>query len=69
MSCCDPEVARYDHHGCCGCGPVCCGPEGFVRRFISKEEKTEYLERYKEELEKEIAGVNERIQEIKRSGK
>ena len=37
--------------GCCGCG---CGP-GF-RRFFSTEEEREYLENYRDQLKKELAG-------------
>ncbi len=44
----------------CGCG---CGT--FFRRFISAKEKQERLEDYKEELKKELAGIEERIQELK----
>ena len=49
------------HHGCqCGCG----GHGGFVRRYISHQEKLEELKRYKDDLEKELAGVTERIAEL-----
>jgi hypothetical protein len=41
-----------------------CGYGG--RRFLTKEEKVEWLEEYKTNLEKELAGVTERIQELKR---
>jgi len=44
--------------GCCGCGP------GF-RRFFSSEEQLEYLENYRDQLKKELAGVKERIKECK----
>ncbi len=44
----------------CGCG---CGV--LFRRFISAKEKQERLEDYKEELKKELAGIEERIQELK----
>lgn len=46
--------------GCCGCG---CGT--FFRRFISAEEQQERLVEYKEQLKKEVAGVEDRIQELK----
>ena len=47
------------------------------RRFLTKEEKKElkerykenkikWIERYKEFLEKELAGVNERLEELKK---
>lgn len=43
-----------------GCG---CGPSG--RTFLTKDEKIEMLEEYKESLEKEAKGVAERIKELK----
>ena len=46
--------------GCCGCG---CGP--FFRRFISKEEEEERLEEYRKQLKKELAGLEQRLQELK----
>lgn len=46
--------------GCCGCG---CGT--FFRRFISAKEEQERLEEYRDQLKKELAGVEERIQELK----
>jgi len=45
--------------GCCGCG---CGP-GF-RRFFSAQEKQECLESYKEQLQKELSGVEECLKEV-----
>lgn len=44
--------------GCCGCGP------GF-RRFFSSEEERECVESYRHQLEKELAGVEEHINELK----
>jgi len=46
--------------GCCGCG---CG--SFFRRFISGKEEQEMLEGYRDQLKKELAGVEERIKELK----
>jgi hypothetical protein len=46
--------------GCCGCG---CGP--FFRRFISAKEEEEKLEGYKDQLKKELQGLEERLQELK----
>lgn len=46
--------------GCCGCG---CGP--FFRRFVSAKEEVERLEEYRDQLKKELAGLEERIQELK----
>ncbi|AJF60732.1 MAG: hypothetical protein QT03_C0001G1253 [archaeon GW2011_AR10] len=46
---------------------VCCG-EGFEapRRYLTKEEKIEMLEEYKDSLENEVKGIEERIKELKR---
>ena len=40
-----------------------CGHGG--RRFLTREEKIEWLEEYKSGLEKELQGVTERILELK----
>lgn len=42
-----------------------CGPYG--RRYLTREEKIERLENYKEWLEKEAEGVKERLEEIKQN--
>lgn len=47
--------------GCCGCG---CAPA--FRRFFSSKEEAECLEAYKDQLEKELAGVEERLEELKK---
>ncbi len=56
-------------HGCC-CGDGhghkavashCCGPS---RRFITKEERREKLEKYKDQLKKELTGLEEHLQEL-----
>jgi hypothetical protein len=47
------------------CEPSCCGP--FVRRFATAGERREKLESYREELKKELAGVEERLDELKRA--
>ncbi len=44
--------------GCCGCGPS-------FRRFFSSKEEQECLEAYGDQLKKELAGVEERIEEFK----
>lgn len=44
--------------GCCGCG-------SFFRRFISAKEEQEKLEKYRDQLNKELAGVEESIHELK----
>lgn len=52
------ESSRAFEACCCECGP-------FFRRFISEKEKEERLEKYRDQLKNEIAGVEERIQELK----
>ncbi len=37
----------------------------FPRRFVSSKEKQERLEEYADQLRNELAGVEERIQELK----
>ena len=46
-------------HGMCGCD--CQG-----RRFLSRREKMEMLEEYRESLKNELEGVEEELKEIKR---
>ena len=56
----------------CGCG-CCCDHEhvqghgNSFRRFVSSQERKEMLAEYEDQLKKEIAGVEERIQEIENS--
>ena len=46
---------------------MCCGGScGSNRSFLTKEEKIEMLDEYRKELEREAAGVAERIKELKR---
>lgn len=60
-------------HGCCSgaghaclCGCGCGSGHGtLVRRFISKQEKLEKWEQYRDQLKKELTGVEEHIQELK----
>ena len=56
---CNPRDMQKSF-GACGCG---CSP--FVRQFVSKKEHQECLEKYRSQLENEIAGIAERIQELK----
>ena len=54
---------------CCGvrvvrCGPMDAGCSPLPRRFMSSKERQEMLERYRDELKKELAGVEERIQDL-----
>jgi hypothetical protein len=44
-----------------GCG---CGCPGSFRRFVSKAEEQERLEAYADNLQKELKGVRERIDEL-----
>jgi len=46
--------------GYCGCR---------FRQFLSPEEEVERLESYKEQLRKEISGVESRIKELKEEAK
>jgi hypothetical protein len=39
---------------------------GHGRSYFTREEKIEYLQEYKKELEQEAAGVAERIEELKK---
>jgi len=60
--CCEPKAVRISSDsGCC-----CCEPGHVVRRFVSSKEEAEKLEGYREQLEREIAGIDERIEELKR---
>jgi len=50
--------------GQCGCG---CGGGGFFHRhYFSRQEEREWLEEYREELKKELAGVEERLKGLKK---
>lgn len=50
--------------GCCGCG---CGT--WARHFIAPVEEREMLERYRNSLQKELAGLNERLKELEACSK
>lgn len=64
--CCEPRGGhRSSGGGGCNCGCCGCGCGTFSRRFISAKEELERLEHYKDELKKELAGVEERIKELK----
>ncbi len=60
---CDPRRGR---RGFRAWGPDCgCGCGVLFRRFISAKEEQERLENYRDQLKKELAGLEERIQELK----
>lgn len=49
----------HQRHSGCGC---CCPP----RSFLTKAEQLERLERYAAALEKELAGLKEHIEKVKK---
>ena len=56
------SVGGHRGGGQCGCG---CG--GFFHRhYFSRQEEKERLEEYRDELKKELAGVEERLREHKK---
>jgi hypothetical protein len=60
--CCEPKAVRISKASDC----CCCEPGHLSRRFVSSKDEAEMLEQYKEQLEKEIAGVDERIGDLKK---
>ena len=44
----------------------CCGPGFTGRRYLTKDEKLDWLNNYAKELESELQGVKERLKEIKK---
>lgn len=64
---------HHGEHGCCGGHGVahghakvhtvtgCCG---FQRRFMTKAERREALESYRDQLKNELTGVEERLQDF-----
>lgn len=65
-----------EYHGIC-CHPFFGHRHPWGRKFLTKEEKKklkedykqkkiQWLEHYKESLEKEIAGINERLEELEK---
>ena len=51
------------HDSCCGTSHGCGCGHGF-RRFYTKQEKKEHLQRYAEQLKKELAAVEEHLAEM-----
>ena len=63
---CQPGTNR-GRHGADSCLCGCCvyGSSTFKRRFVSAKEQQERMEEYKDQLTKEIAAVEDRINELK----
>jgi len=59
---CQPKMA-HKSSGLTGCTCGCCGCGTGFRRFFSTQEKRECLENYRDQLKKELAGVEECIKE------
>ena len=54
-------------YGSCGCGSSSSSSRtdfGKVRSFLTREEKVSMLKEYKDDLEREVQGVTERIKEL-----
>jgi hypothetical protein len=51
-------------YGSCGCGSSSGRDFGKVRSFLTREEKVSMLKEYKDDLEREVQGVTERIKEL-----
>ena len=66
------EGSGHHNSGCdCGCNCGCGGHHGgglISRRFISKEEIITRLEEYLKQIRAEAVGVEERIDELKKTG-
>ncbi len=61
---CQPRPGhRFSGMGPCTCG--CWGSGAPVRCFFSSKEQEEWLENYRDQLKKELAGVEERLKECK----
>ena len=59
------EIPRYTGlEGCiCGCCGCECGPS--FRSFFSAKEEQDRLELYRDQLKKELAGIEECLKELK----
>ena len=53
----------YDNENSCRCS----GFDGEGRRFFTKAEKIEFLSEYKEQLQKELKGIEERIKVLEKN--
>jgi hypothetical protein len=52
------------HALACTCGGYSCGCGTLPRHFITPAEEKEMLEKYKESLKNELAGLEERLKEL-----
>ena len=58
---CHTRIKHHDFGNECHCS---CGPD---RSFFTKEERMEKLKKYREQLEKEISGIDAHIQDLAQS--
>ena len=59
------EIPKFSELAGCTCGCCSCGCGQSFRSFFSAKEKLERLETYRDQLKKELAGVEECIKELK----
>ncbi len=58
---CQSQLAPINGRtGSCGC---CCQGPTLLRRFYSADEQLKHLKTYKDQLNQELAGVEERLKE------
>lgn len=55
---------QFKSHGSQCCHDSCC--TGSMRQFMTREEKKARLEAYRDDLQKEMDGVNERIADLEK---
>ena len=61
--CCETNIQRpQTRQGMCGCGGT-----GMSRRFLSAQEEKAKLEDYQDQLKKELAGVQECINQLQKA--
>ncbi len=58
FGCHEMPHAEHGHHGACGCAGG--------RKFLSRKERIEMLESYREDLKAELEGVEEALKELTR---
>ena len=62
MDCCHTDH-RERKHGC-GCASGRGHGHGFRRNYVTREERKERLEAYRDELRKELTGVDEALADL-----